>query len=420
MGTLIGLDDTDARDVGMCTTYVGSVIADALVDDGYAVGRRYLIRLNPAVSYKTRGNAAVAIATDAPVETAFELASTSVEELAVLDDPDTNPGVAVVRSTRVAALRSHTWEAVRGFVDTAVTVDRLRSVDARVWSAGNGRGLIGATAALGAPAAFADWTVEFIGYRPRQRYGTDRRVDHETAFEADRATYPLTWDTVDRGEDTVVCAPRTPGPVLFGLRGAYPEAVIHAADLLEHEPLERTALFVTNQGTDAHLRPGTPASVRDGGSYLVNGMVDTSVETRRGGHVHLTIAGGDGRLPCVAFEPTKRFREHVRQLRRGDRVTVCGEVSEGTLKLEKFALRRPRTFIRSVPRCDDCDRSMESAGTDQGYRCRTCSNTAVSRVTRSVVRRIEPGWYEVPPVARRHLARPLCRGGFNGQCHPSR
>jgi tRNA(Ile2)-agmatinylcytidine synthase len=122
----------------------------------------------------------------------------------------------------------------------------------------------------------------------------------------------------------------------------------------------------------------------------------------------------------VAFEPTKRFRDRVRALRPGDRVTVCGEIGRGTLKLEKFALRDPVTTERVVPACPDCERSMESAGRDQGYRCRDCGTTAPGRVERDLNRHLDHGWYEVPPCARRHVAKPLIRGGFDAPTHPER
>jgi tRNA(Ile2)-agmatinylcytidine synthase len=101
-------------------------------------------------------------------------------------------------------------------------------------------------------------------------------------------------------------------------------------------------------------------------------------------------------------------------------VTVCGEIGSGTLKLEKFALRERVTTEQVVPPCPDCGRSMESAGRDQGYRCRDCETSATGRVERPLDRALDPGWYEVPPCARRHVAKPLVRGGFDAPVHPER
>jgi tRNA(Ile2)-agmatinylcytidine synthase len=123
--------------------------------------------------------------------------------------------------------------------------------------------------------------------------------------------------------------------------------------------------------------------------------------------------------PCVAFEPTKRFRDRVRSLRVGDRLTVCGEVARGTLKLEKFAVRSLIRETKTTPTCRECGRTMESAGRGQGYRCRDC-DTERDGATRTLDRSLEVGWYEVPPCARRHVAKPLVRGGFDAPTHPER
>jgi len=73
-----------------------------------------------------------------------------------------------------------------------------------------------------------------------------------------------------------------------------------------------------------------------------------------------------------------------------------------------------------VDTCPACGATMSSAGRDQGYRCRDCRTSADGKVERPIDRTLEPGWYEVPPVARRHIAKPLVRGGFDGPTHPER
>jgi len=422
--TLVGLDDTDSRERGMCTTYVAARVAAAIEAAGGSVEKRLLIRLNPAVEFKTRGNAALCIETDLDPDRAFDLAGAEVDELAETADPNTSPGVVVADTTADAvpdAVADFAGRALRERLDVAeavVLLDRLG------YRHDGGRGRIGALAAVGADRAFDDWTYEHVAYRALNRCGTPRKIDRESAFTAAEAAYPDAWDTVDRVEDELVCVPSAPGPVLYGIRGDDAGTVREVARGIESEPVDRTVTYRTNQGTDAHLRTGTVGAVRDGRAYRIDGVVDDGPETRAGGHVHLTIRGVDGdesaTLPCVAFEPTKRFRDRVRALRVGDRVTVCGEVGDGTLKLEKFALRERVTSERVVPTCPDCSRSMESAGRDQGYRCRDCGTAAPGRVERPVDRTLDLGWYEVPPCARRHVAKPLVRGGFDAPTHPER
>jgi len=466
---VIGLDDTDSRERGMCTTYLAARLTSRLREEPTgsseasrpgtpAVSRPVLVRLNPAVPHKTRGNAALAVHADVPADRAFELARDELESAAETDDPDTHPGLVVapgspheVPDDVVDFSRSAMAELLE--LDDALDLIEARGYRSAGWKTGRGR--IGALAALGATRALddpthglADRSYELIAYREPARWGTPRAVDEDAVFAAAEAGYPAAWDTVDRVEDEAVCVPHTPGPVLYGVRGDDPGAVRAVASRIDAEPVDRAALFVTNQGTDAHLRDGAIGSLDDGGAYRVDGVVAGEPETRRGGHVFVELradedvavdtgatgtaaadggateaggsAGGAPTIECAAFEPTKRFRDRVRALRPGDRITACGEVSDGTLKLEKFAVRDLVETEPATPECPDCGRRMESAGAGQGYRCRECGTTAEGKVERPVERELEPGWYEVPPVARRHIAKPLVRGGFDGPVHPER
>jgi tRNA(Ile2)-agmatinylcytidine synthase len=420
--TVIGLDDTDSQELGMCTTYVATRLRERVEAAGGSVERLLLVRLNPAVEHKTRGNAALAVHCDLDAETALPL----VDELlamAATDDERTNPG-AVVVDCAPADVSEEVATFARDAVRDHHEIDAARQLRERfgydATTRGNGRGLIGALAAVGAWRAFEEWSYECISYRERERWGTERVVEYDSVFVAAEAGYPTVWDTVDREEGVAVCVPRTPCPILHGIRGDDPDAVREVAEMIESEPVDRRQLFVTNQGTDAHLQDGTLETVRDGRSYRLTGTVTEPPETREGGHVFLGIGVEESRLQLAAFEPTKRFRDRVRALRVGDRITVCGELSDGTLKLEKFAVRDLQTTEQVTPNCPDCERSMKSAGRSAGYRCRDCGTTADGKVEKAIERELEEGWYEVPPCARRHIAKPLVRGGFDAPTHPEK
>ena len=444
--TVIGLDDTDSRATGMCTTYVATALAERIEAAGASVDERLLVRLNPAVERKTRGNAALALHTDMAVEDAFEVAVDAVSSLSAADDR-TSPGVVAAGGDPNAVpddVSRFCRESLRGIkeLDEALLLaDRCGFRHAAVPLEGDtdhpGYGRIGALAAVGAPNALEAWTYEHVAYRHRKRCGTPRSVDIESVFAAAAAGYPRAWDTVDRGETEAVCVPNAPGPVLYGIRGEDPEACRTVADGIESEPVERSATFRTNQGTDVHVRPGDVGGLREDAGYVVEGVVVAGPETRRGGHTffdlanpadvlarppesRLTLASDARTVTCAAFEPTKRFRDRVRALRAGDAITAVGEHDAGTIKLEKFALRSPVDSERTTPDCPGCGRSMESAGRDQGYRCRRCGTAEPGRTLVELDRAIAPGWYEVPPCARRHVAKPLIRGGFDAPVHPER
>ena len=425
--TVIGVDDTDSRERGMCTTYLAARIAERIAAAGGSVDERLLIRLNPAVERKTRGNAALAIHTDLDADRAAEIAREELAPLAETDDPRTSPGLVVADCAADEvpdAVTEFARDAVRKMhdLDDALALADDAGFRADGWGSGHGR--IGALAAVGAAGAFPEWTYELIAYREFERCGTPREVDEGSLFAAADDAYPDAWDTVDRGEGEAVCVPSAPGPILYGLRGDDPDALREMAQEIDAEPVERIALFRTNQGTDAHLRDAAVddlTALDDGGAYRVDCVVAGEPETRAGGHVFVPVRG-DGGPPteAAAFEPTKRFRDRVRALRPGDELTVCGEVSDGTLKLEKFAVRGLNRTELTTPTCPDCGNRMSSAGRDQGYRCRDCGTSAPGKVEVEVDRDLERGWYEVPPCARRHVAKPLIRGGFDAPIHPER
>ena len=433
--TVIGLDDTDSRQAGMCTTYLACRLAERIEAAGGTVDRRLLVRLNPAVKHKTRGNAALAVHTTLPVDDAFELACNEVDSLAIGSDARTSPGVVVAPGEPKAVPETvvdHARQAIRHKHTLDETVDVLETAGYhhRGWAGEgcdvSGRGRIGALAAVGAWEAFDEWTYERIAYRAFDRCGTPRDVDHDAVFAAADRAYPTVWDTVDRAAGETVCVPNAPGPILYGIRGDTQAAVERVADEIATaagtEPVDRWSTFYTNQGTDSHLAEGSIGSLRNNAGYRVDGVVSTGPETRRGGHVFFELCDSetDRTVDCVAFEPTKRFREHIRALRVGDRLTVCGEHTDGTIKLEKFAVRALNQTEQVTPECPDCGRRMKSAGRNQGYRCRDCGTDAPGKVSQTVDRAIDVGWYEVPPAARRHIAEPLVRGEFDAPTHPER
>jgi tRNA(Ile2)-agmatinylcytidine synthase len=401
---LIGIDDTDSP-AGMCTTYLGAVLVRRLEQQQMRVTGAYLIRLNPNVPWKTRGNAAISLEVEGDMEKAFRLACTCVEELAEFEAENTHPGVVVVRETPGPAFY---YKALRDFCSIREAIAVLEEAGALYRGYKNGRGLIGATAAV--CSELADCTWEILVYRSPDRRGIPREVDRESLFAADTRTFPHTWDTVDRENQLVVCVPHTPDPVLFGIRGESPLWVTCARETIRSEEPVLEQVYCTNQGTDAHLVTGTIGELEEGRSYLVEGTVAEAPFTQKGGHVSMILEDQGNQLRTMAYEPTKGFRDRVRALVPGDRVIVTGSYKGGSLNIEKICvLVLSEIQERIPPICPVCQKTMTSAGTGKGYKCRVCGKRERSVAFRTPERRVRPGWYEVPSCARRHLARPLVR-----------
>jgi tRNA(Ile2)-agmatinylcytidine synthase len=449
---IIGIDDTDSK-VGMCTTYLCAILVAELNQRGYGdVSTPRLVRLNPCIPFKTRGNGAVSFEiriAKGKEEQVKELVKARVCELSEVHEEDTNPGVVFIDDSALRAMfrgdsdeKNECMLKLKTFYETTVR-DVLAIEDAYAliselhfdyFGLKKERGIIGALAAASffvvqkREPTFYDFTYELMAYREKERWGAARLIDDASVWKADAATYPLTWDTVDLGNKKLVLAPHSPCPVLFGIRGASVDALYKAYKLIQAEPAELEMVFVTNQGTDFHLITGEEAkgTLQDYHSYILDGVVDSEPRTIEGGHVVFALSLSEqilGRIECIAYEPTKGFRDYIRKLRVGDEVTVHGSFKNRTINLEKIALRKLNVEVKRNPICDKCGKSMESAGRSQGYRCKRCKTYRSEKEVQIVDREIEEGLYEVPPVARRHIAKPLIRVQMEGEInhvHPSR
>jgi tRNA(Ile2)-agmatinylcytidine synthase len=413
---IIGIDDTDSKD-GMCTTYLTAVLIEKLQAFGTLKGFPHLIRLNPNIKYKTRGNAALALEIDVnpdDEQIIIDITTSLVEEMADFECDNTNPGIVFLKEPEDQGfkkeLEEFMWQAMRDVlrIDTVLAFINKYGLTHRGYK--NKRGLIGALAACGSiVCGLPDHTYELMAYRLPENFGTPRDIDRESVFRADRETYPGTWDTVDISNDTIVFAPHSPDPVLFGIRGDDINAIHQAFEIIRSEPIGHTVLYKTNQGTDLHLKSSEINDFQEEVSYIVTGMVEDIPRKIEGGHMFFTIEGSE-RIECAAFEPTKGFRDLIGELMPGDRVKVCGGYKKGTLNIEKIdilEMANPETTLNPV--CPACSKRMKSAGKGQGYRCKNCSTKSSEVIRHPIKRNITPGIYEVPPCARRHISKPLIR-----------
>ena len=414
----IGIDDTDSVE-GMCTSYVGAVLKDELSKFSTVIESR-LVRLNPNIEFKTRGNACVSLRIKtSQVEKAKGLVLETVEKYAVFEDRDTNPGVVFLEGNVPQKFKSIYKRAVHEVVPIKDAEKTALEYGAEVHKFKNGRGIVGALAAIGSDLNASDCTYEIIAYRHRKNWGTRRKVDKDSVMQMDEKTFPLTFNNIDHEAARVLITPRSPCPVLFGIRGENPD-ILHQAYgmVVPGEQVERNMLYTTNQATDAHLEEvNSIADIRPYSSVILKGTIAGEPKTITGGHVIFALSDGQETIDCAAYEPTGDFRWIVRELKPGDKVKVSGGVKSDTVNLERIEVLKLAELTKEEnPLCPSCNARMESAGRHQGFRCKRCKTHADAKVKTRIQRKLEKGISQVSPSAMRHLSKPLVR--FTGFPNP--
>jgi tRNA(Ile2)-agmatinylcytidine synthase len=338
----------------------------------------------------------------------------NVKELSELQDERTNPGVVFYQNDITSELQEFAIEAIRNIVSIKDAENLLNRIGADFYKFKNGRGIIGALAAISCP--LPDKTYELLAYRVPEYYGKPRNIDHGSVRKMDENTYPETFDNLDQGY--IAIEPHTPCPVLYGIRSENPDILKKAKSIVNvSEPVERYCVYLTNQHTDMHLQKVERIVDMDKFKcYIVEGTVSNKPQVIEGGHLIFTLEDESGTIECAAYEPTKQFRDFVRELEPEDSLRVYGGIGEGinkegTMNIEKFELLKLAELVQfKNPTCK-CGKRMKSAGTGKGYKCPKCGLKIREEKKERILipRNIEEGFYEAPPSARRHLSKPIIR-----------
>ena len=427
----VAVDDTDSMK-GNCTTFLATEIIRELSDLDL-IGNPRLVRLNPATPWKTRGNGALVMRFGRGTGPARSIGNIGGRGLVCYDScEDWEPDPEELRDRIIPLIeKRHEDDADPGLLISRVrpdpsfyrrgvsTIMERSEIDAEIeriggttFQIGNGRGLIGCTCGMAWEPG--DSTFELLAYRPESRWGTERIFDPLTIRDVEHG-YPSTFNSWEDRMQKVAMVPATPCPVMYGLRGDSEEDLIEAAPKISTEPIERWAVFLTNQGTDDHIIHD-PESLVPNQSYALRGTISSCARHIPGGHVFIDMETRFGKVTCGAYEPSKEFRYAVDWLYPGDEVEILGELREDprTLNIEKIHMISVAEEIVKIsnPICPICSRTMKSVGKGHGYRCKRCRTSSKEPVSVKAVRQIVPGWYEPPTAARRHLSKPLKRMGL--------
>ncbi|MGA2874535.1 MAG: tRNA(Ile)(2)-agmatinylcytidine synthase [Nitrososphaerales archaeon] len=416
----------------MCTTFLCYMLAKDLLHDRKKrtelLDYPNLIRLNPNIPWKTRGNAALSlrIKSTIPKLDLFRLCKRYIVKFAT--SPRANSGLVIFEGEGIPdEIQDFSKRALYSVLGLREAKQIIRSYGIESFSLRSGQGLVGAIASIG-NLLLHDHTFEIIAYR--KETAKPRSIDLLKVIMMSKLTVPGTFSSYDSEYERVMITPHGPDPVLCGIRGETASATKQAFDmLLPIENLRGWMIFRSNQGTGEHLSQTLSLDLPK--AYLsgkVIATVKSIPKSEIGGHVFFTIENEEGEIPCACYEPTASFRNYAKLLIPGDIIEVGGGIRKSTtlhpkiLNLEYFKpIKLAKKFTYMNPECSNCATSMSSMGRGQGFRCKKCGNESKELKKRDIQ---EPRYLELermysPPLkAHRHLTKPEQRKSIKSKRTP--
>ena len=418
----IGFDDTDSI-AGRCTTNLAFKIVSKLKNETGITFIDYplLVRLNPNIPWKTRGNGAVClrIKTNHSGQIIEFLLKMLRSESDLLNGA--NPGLAIFEGELIPfPLRQFSRRAMNDVVKIEEAEKLAAQLSIQIFKYGQGLGIIGAMASIGSLLE-GDHTYEAIAYRKDEFLGSPRKLDKTKVSKLDINTFPLTFNCFDKIHDRVLIAPHGPDPVFCGIRGEDPQTVIRSLHkVMPMEKLEGYMVFRTNQGTNMHLQNELSQSeISTHRAGYIRCVVTKRPLIIRGGHVIFEVSDfSNKKYPVAVYEPTG-LGNIASKLLEGDNIDIGIGVSMNTphttniLNVEYLSiLKIAKEIVNINPLCDKCGKRMKSEGKNKGFQCKICGDKRDSKISVTNPRDIQLGMYLPYSKAHRHLTKPLHRFGM--------
>jgi len=411
----IGIDDTDSPK-GMCTTFLCYEIVKFLEKQEIQfMDFPYLIRFNPNIPWKTRGNGAVRLT----IRTKYpkKIKNKIIQFVENYSDTKNgaNPGLVFFQNKEIPLTfqkfsKLALWKLIgRKEAKQFVSENNIES-----FYLGNGQGLVGAISAVG--YEFSDHTFELLSYRKKSQFGKKRHIDLNSIKEM-QSIVPETFSSYDNDNKRVLITPHGPDPVFYGIRGETAKSVVKASTIVNvDEKLDGYMVFKSNQGTGDHLKNELQVNdLRPYTSGFLVGNICNKPVIQKGGHVFFSIQVNGRKIRCAVYKPTK-ITQAASALIVGDKIKIGGGVRKASKNYGRVinvefldVLQLVKHSISVNPTCRKCNKRMKSKGRRQCFQCVKCGNKSTSKTTLEVPRKIQCKIYIPSVSAHRHLTRPYQR-----------
>jgi len=302
----IGIDDTDSPK-GMCTTFLSYKIVKFLEKQEIQfMDFPSLIRFNPNIPWKTRGNGAVRLTIK--TKNPKKIKNKITQFVASYSDTKNgaNPGLVFYQNKKIpASFHKFSKLALWKLISRKQAKQFVSENNIESFYLGNGQGLVGAISAVG--YEFFDHTFELLCYRKKSQFGKKRDISNDSVKKMQSATFPETFSSYDIENDRVLITPHGPDPVFYGVRGETIKSVVRASTIVNSdEKLDGYMVFKSNQGTGDHLNNELQVDdLKPFTSGFLVGEVCNKPVTEQGGHVFFSIQVKDRKIRCAVYKPTK-------------------------------------------------------------------------------------------------------------------
>ncbi|MEM1525596.1 MAG: tRNA(Ile)(2)-agmatinylcytidine synthase [Ignisphaera sp.] len=435
----IGLDDFDLYLYG-CTTHASTYLLNELAKHIplHLLDYPNLVRLNPSIPWKTRGNGAIALRVEIPctyidkiIELTEKILMGYYEKLSTtlnieVGELGLNPGVIIALDPLPNVFHKIYILALTDVIPYDIALSRIKNrSNVFIVESFYGRGIVGAAAAIGWIKHDSDYTYELITYRSTQQYLEPRCLDVKSVIKLDELLHTSTFNNIDPETGKILIAPHSFDPVLYGIRGDYVDELIKALNIVKTcEPITAWTLFRSNQATDAHAIVRNVNELRMYRTAKLKIRVLSRPVVIYGGHVILRAGDTTGSIDLVFFKPSK-LDNIAKKLTIGDEIVVQGHVKPWKdipcFHVEKLVIvKLSKLYQCSAPRCPLCSKRMTKSGFGKGYKCLYCKYTSSSLQPecREIIRMIDKRLYLPPPSEQKHLIKPLQRYGKEKSSHP--
>ncbi len=435
----IGIDDFDSHQYG-CTTHAATYLIHRLSDRFQITFIDYpnLVRLNPSIPWKTRGNGAIALRILVEcdkiqniVESCqwilLEYQNTIRRFSDTLSLHDVEPGLIIVADPIPPIMARIYIKALTDVLLPSIVLEKLeRYKNVYLLNVFKNRGIVGASAAIGWFLVEDDYTYELLTYRSKKLYSEKRCIDRDSIEKFDEISRPNTFNSIDYESGRILVESHGMDPILYGVRGESPEIVKMALDMIKTcEPITAWTIFRSNQATDAHAVYRSIDELRTYMTAKLHVVIASKPKVLSGGTVIVKAFDASGAIDLAFFKPST-LTEVALDLCIGDEAIVQGHVKPWGKKMvfhvEKIQIidAKPK-YICKAPRCPICGGRTEKIGWGKGYRCRRCNINIVNPKLDCIhiVRNVQQRLYMPPARTQKHLIKPILRYGKEKMWKPS-